>query len=138
MKFFVVGPTYPYKRGISHFNTLLCENLKKEHSVTLISWKRRFPKFLYPVNQLDRESKEVIKTNALYILDYLNPLTWIKVFLKIKGEKPDRIIFHWVTTVMTPFFLILFYLIKIYTKTKIILICHNIYPHKKDYSISFV
>lgn len=131
MKFFIVGPTYPYKGGISHFNTLLCENLKKEHSVTLISWKRRFPKLLYPVDQLDRASKEIIKTNALFILDYLNPLTWLKVFLKIKREKPDKIIFHWVTTVMIPPFLILFSLIKIFTKTKIILICHNIYPHEK-------
>ncbi len=133
MKFFVVGPTYPYKGGISHFNTLLCENLKKEHSVTLISWKRRFPKLLYPVDQLDIESKEVIKTNALFILDYLNPLTWFKVFFKIKREKPDRIIFHWVTTAMTPPFSILFFLIKIFTKTKIILICHNIYPHEKRF-----
>ena len=131
MKFFVVGPTYPYKGGISHFNTLLCENLKKRHSVTLISWKRRFPKLLYPVSQLDGESKYIIKTDALFILDYLNPLTWIKVFLKIKREKPDSIIFHWVTTAMTPIFLVLFYLIKIFTKTKIILICHNIYPHEK-------
>jgi len=32
---------------------------------------------------------------------------------------------------MTPPFLTLFYLIKIFTKTKIILICHNIYPHEK-------
>jgi len=32
---------------------------------------------------------------------------------------------------MTPIFLVLFYLIKIFTKTKIILICHNIYPHEK-------
>lgn len=131
MKFFVVGPTYPYKGGISHFNTLLCENLRKEHSVTVISWKRRFPKLLYPVNQLDRESKEVIKTNALFILDYLNPFTWFKAFIKIKREKPDKVVFHWVTTAMTPPFLILFSLIKIFTKTKIILICHNIYPHEK-------
>ena len=31
MKIVVIGPTYPYRGGISHYNTLLCENLSKKH-----------------------------------------------------------------------------------------------------------
>lgn len=130
MRIIVIGPTAPYKGGISHYNTLLCKTLSKRHKIELISWKRRYPKFLYPAEQLDNESKKRISSDARFILDCLNPLTWLKVFFIIKNKKPDLLIFHWVSPFHSPVFTTISFLTKHFTNTKIMLICHNVLPHE--------
>ena len=84
MKIVVVGPITPYRGGISHYNTLLCDNLSKRHDVNILSWKRRYPSFLYPTEQLASTDKIKIKDDPRFILDCLNPFTWIKTFSIIK------------------------------------------------------
>ncbi|MBW9223588.1 glycosyltransferase family 4 protein [Methanothermococcus sp. SCGC AD-155-E23] len=133
MKIVVIGPTYPFIGGISHYNTELCKYLSKKHEVILISYKRRYPSFLYPGReQIDRRSiKKREIENVEYILDTINPLTWIKAFMRIREEKPDLVIFHWVTPFMAPMFSTIFFLVKKLTKTKILAICHNVLPHER-------
>ena len=131
MKIYVIGPTYPYRGGISHYNTLLCETLKKKHNVKSISFKRLYPPFLYPgKNQKDLESKERIKVSSEFSLDAINPVTWLKVFSKIRKEKPDLLILHWWTPFFTPLCFTLSFLIKHLTETKILFVCHNVLPHE--------
>lgn len=131
MKICVIGPTYPYRGGISHYNTLLCETLKKKHNVKSISFKRLYPSFLYPgENQKDLESKERIKVSSEFSLDSINPVTWLKVFSKIRKEKPDLLILHWWTPFFTPLCFTLSFLIKHLAETKILFVCHNILQHE--------
>ncbi|MBD3164866.1 glycosyltransferase [Candidatus Woesearchaeota archaeon] len=132
MKIICIGPTAPYKGGISHYNTLLCNNLRKRHDVELISWKRRYPKIFYPAEQLDEQSKKKISSDAMFLLDCLNPITWIKAFLVIKKKGPNLIIFHWVSPFHAPIFAFICFLTKYFTKTKILLICHNVFPHERS------
>lgn len=138
MKIVVIGPTAPYKGGISHYNTLLCKNLSKKHNVELISWKRRYPKFIYPAEQLDTESKKKISSDAKFILDCLNPFTWFKAFFMVKRKAPRLLIFHWVSPFLSPVFTTISFLVKHFTKTKILLICHNVLPHEKRFFDRFL
>jgi len=132
MKICVIGPTYPYRGGISHYNTLLCENLKKRHDVKSVSFKRLYPSFLYPgKDQKDLNSKITIKTDSEYLIDSINPLTWIYTFLSIKKEQPDILIFQWWTPFFTPVYFTISFLIRYLTNTKILMICHNVLPHEK-------
>ncbi|MBW9220098.1 glycosyltransferase family 4 protein [Methanothermococcus sp. SCGC AD-155-N22] len=133
MKVVVIGPTYPFIGGISHYNTELCKYLSKRHKLILISYKRRYPSFLYPGReQIDKRTiKKREIENVGYILDTINPITWIKAFLRIREEKPDLLIFHWVTPFMAPMFSTIFFLVKRLTKTKILAICHNVLPHER-------
>lgn len=86
---------------------------------------------MYPGEQIDTESKKKIKANAFFILDFVNPLTWLKVFFIIKKQKPNLVIFHWVSPAMSPIFSTISFLVRHFTKTKILLICHNVLPHEK-------
>jgi len=132
MKIILIGPTAPYKGGISHFNSLLYKYLSKKNKVQLISWKRRYPSFLFPgKDQLDKESKMKIKSNAEFILDSLNPFTWFQAFFRIKSKKSDLLIFHWVTPFMSVIFSKIAFLVKHFTKTKIVVVCHNVLPHER-------
>lgn len=132
-KFVVIGPTYPYKGGISHFNTLLCKELMKNNKVKVISWKKQYPNFLYPGEQFDTVSKEKLEVEADFILHYANPFSWIKVFTVIKKEKPNKVIYHWVTPFQAPIYFSINLLNKLFTKTKILYICHNVLPHEKRF-----
>jgi len=132
MKINVVGPTYPYSGGISHYNTLLCEELSKKNDVYLLSFKRLYPAFLYPgKNQKDTVSNKFIQTNANEIIDSINPITWLKAFFQIKKNKADILIFHWWTPYFTPLFYSIAKLIRLFTNIKILFICHNIIPHER-------
>ncbi len=133
MKIAVIGPTYPYRGGISHYNTLLCENLAKKHDVTAISFTRLYPKILFPGrDQKDLESKEKIGFNFTEMIDSINPLTWLKTYNYIKENNFDLLILYW----WTPYFSFVFSkickLVKKNTKTKILFICHNVLPHDKS------
>lgn len=134
MKICLVGPTYPYKGGISHYNTTLCNELSKRHNVFLISYKRQYPSFLYPgKEQINKDSNIKVNetTNFEYIIDTINPLTWIKTYSKIKNENPDLVIFQWVHPFFTFVFFTITYLLKKFTNIKILYICHNVLPHER-------
>ncbi len=42
MKIALVGPVFPYRGGISLYNTLLYRELSKEHNVQAINFRRGF------------------------------------------------------------------------------------------------
>lgn len=129
MRLAVIGPTYPYKGGISHFTTLLAQNLRKQHTVDFISWKRQYPSFLYPVATTDTTSKNPLQTKATYLLDFFNPLSWIQAANQINKHNTDLVILTWVSPIQSPIYSIITFFLK--GKTKILFICHNVLPHEQ-------
>jgi glycosyltransferase involved in cell wall biosynthesis len=132
MRITVIGPTYPYKGGISHFTTQLVRNLRKNHEVDFISWKRQYPAFLYPVEPKDTESKSPIKEDAKNVLDFINPISWIQAAMEIRKYKPDRIIITWINPVQAPIYFTITSIIKHFTKANISYVCHNVLPHERS------
>lgn len=138
LKVTVVGPTHPYKGGISHFTTILVQNLRKLHNVDFISWKRQYPAFLYPVGQKDTQSKQPIATEANFLLDFLNPVSWFQSFIQIRKNKSDLLVLTWVNPIQSPIYFVLCLLTKFFTKTKILYICHNVLPHENAFYDKFL
>ena len=130
MKISIIGPAYPYRGGISHYTTLLTKELRKKHGVDLISFKRQFSKLFYP-GKSEKDYTSQIKTNCVYLLDSLNPFTWIKVFNRIRKSKSDLVIFQWWTPFFTPQYTFISFLIKKFTKSKVLSLCHNVIPHER-------
>jgi glycosyltransferase involved in cell wall biosynthesis len=135
MKIDLIGPSYPFKGGISHYSTLLFKNLKKEHtnSVKFYSFKRQYPRFLYP-GKTDKDSSHspLRDSEVEPCLDSMNPFTWINVAKKIVRDKPDLTIFPWWTAFWAPSFFVIIRLIRTFSKTKLLFICHNIVEHEKS------
>jgi glycosyltransferase involved in cell wall biosynthesis len=135
----MVGPTYPFRGGISHSVTLFCKNLSKKHDVKLLSFKRQFPSILYPGrDQIDRYKKKIKDFDVEYIIDTLNPLTWIKTFTVVKKEKPDLLVINWWTPFFTPAFFTISFLARFLTETKISIICQNLFPHETSFLDKFL
>lgn len=134
LKIVSIGPTYPFRGGISHYNTLLCQNLAKKHDVTCVSFTRMFPEFLYPGESTrDTKSSKKIKTKAktVELMDVMNPYTWVKTALEVKKMNPDLVIVSWWSAYFSPMLSTICWLLKRSTKAKILFICHNVTPHER-------
>lgn len=130
MKIVVIGPVYPYRGGIAHYTTLLVKALQDAgHDVKVISFKRQYPKWLYP-GESDRDpSQQPLTVPAAYLLDPLYPWTWQQAVNAAIAESPDLVLFQWWTT----FWALAFAFISQRLKAKNIRVgylIHNVIPHE--------
>ncbi len=138
MRINLIGPSYPFRGGISHYTTILFKKLKKKHQTSFYSFKRQYPGFLFP-GKTDRDLSNVsIKDDDIIpLLDSLNPITWIKVAVKTIKDKPDLTIFPWWVIFWVPQFITIITLLKIFSNTKILFICHNVVEHEASNTKKF-
>ncbi|MBI4021226.1 MAG: glycosyltransferase [Candidatus Aenigmarchaeota archaeon] len=127
MKVFVVGPVPPYRGGISHSNATLCRNLARRHDVTCISFSRQFPRFLYPGRKQTDPNAQPLGVRTRFVLDSINPLTWLRVSRLARKERPQHLVFQW----WSPFFLPAYATVALLAgKTKRIAVCQNVAVHE--------
>jgi glycosyltransferase involved in cell wall biosynthesis len=129
MKIAVLGPTYPIKGGISHYTTLLVENLRKKHDVTFLSMKYQYPAWLYPgTGQFDSSGKTIDIENDRIFHSLWLP-SWNRIVKRVRDEKCDILLTAW----WTFFFSFQFAHINSRLRksgTKIMYICHNVKQHE--------
>ena len=131
MKIFLVGTAYPMRGGIAHYVALLYMNLEKAgHEVKIISFKRQYPKLFFPGKTQEDTSQEVIELNSEPIIDSINPISWIKTFLKIRAEKPDLVIYKYWMPFFAPCYGTIVHLTRWFTRTKSLFLCDNIISHE--------
>ena len=130
MKVLVVGPAYPYRGGIANFADLFVEQLMKENQVSVITFKRLYPSFLFPGKTQFQDSIDSKLIIAQRLIDSLNPLNWIKTANKIISQNPDVVIFSYWLPFIAPSYGKIAKLIKKKSKIKIIGLCHNVLPHE--------
>ena len=116
MKIAIVGPVFPYRAGIAYCTTRLAEELHAD----VISFKRQFPKRFYPGG--DDVDPTLPKADADFLLDILNPLTWLRAARRLGAH--DAVIFVWWVWVWAlPYRVIMALLPR---RTRVVLQCHNI------------
>jgi glycosyltransferase involved in cell wall biosynthesis len=131
MKICLIGPTHPFRGGISHYTTLLFRNLKQRHQTIFIAFKRQYPQFLYPgETDVDPSKYPIVEHGVVRLLDPMSPYSWLKVAQKVRSERPDLIILPWWTSFWTAPFFATLCLIKRQTSAKILFICHNVREHE--------
>lgn len=114
----IIGPVPPYRAGIAYCTKKLAEELGAE----VISFSRQFPRSLYPGSSDIDET--LPRFDARFLLDIINPITWIRTGLLLRREKPDAVIFVWWVWVWAlPYLTILALLPR---RTRVLLQCHNI------------
>jgi glycosyltransferase involved in cell wall biosynthesis len=139
MKIFIVGTAYPMRGGIAHYVALLFLKLQElGHDVRLISFKRQYPKLLFPGKTQQDTSQEVIDLPSLPIIDSINPVSWIRTFLFIKKEKPDLVIYKYWMPFFAPCYGTIVLLSHFFTRAKSLYIGDNIVPHEKIPVINFL
>jgi glycosyltransferase involved in cell wall biosynthesis len=129
-KIAVLGLSYPFRGGISHYSTLLVRELRKKYTVTFITLKRQYPALFFPgKTQYDSSAAKLAETNHP-ILDSVNPLTWIKTLLLLKRENVDLLIVQWWNPFFSPAFGTIANLLPLVARTRVCFLCHNVLPHE--------
>lgn len=129
-KIAVLGLSYPFRGGISHYSTLLVRELRRQYDVSFITLSRQYPSFLFPgETQYDDSATKLIEENER-LIDSINPLTWVKTVLMLRRMHVDVVVVQW----WNPFFGFAFgtiaNLLALVSRSKVCFICHNVIPHE--------
>ncbi len=119
--------------AMAQLNGILANYLSNENEVEIFSFKRQYPKLLFPgKTQEDTSNVDIIdpKIRNTQIIDSIDPLNWRKSAKLIAKSKPDLMILRfWI-----PFFAPAYYSICKYVKkktgAKVMFICDNVIPHE--------
>lgn len=130
MRVSILGPAYPLRGGIAHHVYWLWKELNNRgHSVQVVSFRKLYPRILFPgTTQLDSSSLK-LDARALPTLSALNPATWLQAFKQVKAFSPDVIVFQW----WQPFFgPLVGTLARLFRRAgfKCIIECHNVISHE--------
>ena len=124
----LVGPVYPYKGGISHYTGLMYRALSKKYQVDMVSFKLQYPKLLFKKEQKDYSNDTFKIPETEYLLHTANPFNWQSTAREIRKRKPDLVIFQW----WHPYFVPCYWtLCKLLGKSKVMFLCHNVFPHER-------
>jgi len=131
MKICLIGPFYPLRGGIAHYNAQLGLELMARHEIVVISFSRQYPTWLFPGRTQFDPGPSPPGLIAEPLLDSINPLSWIRAGRRIAEIAPDLVIVHW----WHPFFGLCLgttvRLAKRRSRASVIFICHNVVPHER-------
>lgn len=128
----VIGPVFPYKGGIAHYTSLLAKELAIDHDVMVVSYSLQYPGFLYPgCEQKDFENDFFKIENTKYLINSINPFTWIRTVWEISQFHPDLVILPWFNPFFGPAFFTISSLLKVFCCCKVLFLIHNVLPHER-------
>lgn len=131
-KIVIISPVHPYRGGIAQYTEALVGGFDDSIDVSIISFKRLYPSFLYP-----GKSDKVANVNESpyqkteYILDFLSPFSWLKAVRVIKHKNPEIVIIAWWTFVWQPTLAFISWILQ-RSGIKTILLCHNVVDHESS------
>ena len=135
MKISVIGPTYPFRGGISQYTSLLVKSLRQQQDdVQFLSFSRQYPSWLYPgSSDKDPSSSMITFEEPDVVFDAINPIAWWNLSKAIWDYKADLVILPWTVAYWAPYYYIFLKSLQIYTETKSLFICHNIFEHENTW-----
>jgi glycosyltransferase involved in cell wall biosynthesis len=133
MNFSVVGPTYPFRGGISHHTSLLVRSLRSRHNVQFVSFSRQYPRWLYPGDG-DRDPSTRLLTHEVptQTFDALKPWEWRRAALEVAKAAPRLVILPWSTAYWSPFYWMFLRALRQVQGPKTVFICHNVVEHESS------
>lgn len=125
----LIGPVFPYRGGIAQYTTELSRALHPGCRLRTISFSRQYPAWLYP-GKSDREpgTEDASEPDVEYLLDGINPLTWLSTARSISERGCDLAIINWWTLFWAPAFAIIAHMLR-KRGVPVLFICHNLFDH---------
>ncbi len=123
----IIAPSKKYPGGIYQFTIKTALELKKYCNVKVISFKKQYPKFLYPGNQNKENLVDLIFEDECAILKWYDYFSWKKAIKIVKNHANLIYIPYWTIILAIP----LLFLAKTSKKhgIKVIIEFHNLIDH---------
>ncbi len=136
----LVGPAYPYRGGIAHFQNRLSQALAEKGDVQLVTFSRQYPTLLFPGESQfedDPRWQKRLPHTPHRLLDSVDPRSWKRTGAWIAAQRPDAVVLsHWLPFFVPAYLGVLRAMRKALKKQQqampeVTLFLHNVYPHKK-------
>ena len=130
MKIALIGPTHPFRGGISHYTTLLYRHLKRGHDTRFYAFRRQYPAWLFP-GKGDRDPSEqgLVEPGAELVLDGFNPLSFAALGWRLRRDPPDLVIVPWWVVYWAPHVLSL---LAVARPKQVFFVVHNVREHEDN------
>lgn len=132
MRVCLVGPTYPYRGGISHFTQMLAREFMTTHAVQVVGFSRLYPSLLFPGRTQFDEGGELVHVEALRVIDSIDPLSWRRAARAIERFDPGVIVFQWWHSFFAPAYAGIGRSLGRDSAAPRIFLCHNVLPHESS------
>lgn len=126
----LVGPTHPYKGGIAQHTTILAHNLTSVgYDVEIVSWRRQYPRLLYPGDLYVPEGRPEITPypRTSYVLAWNNPATWVREAQRLRRR--DVVVFVIVNPIQAIAYTVMARLLR-RNGARTVALFHNVVPHE--------
>ncbi len=132
MKIAILSCFYPYRGGISQFNSCLLQELAKNHTVKAFNFRRQYPDILFPgKTQYVTKDDNAVPVESQALLDTANPFSYIATARAIREWNPDLLIMRYWMSWFAPS---LGYIARHMKKgCKVISILDNVVPHEPHF-----
>lgn len=129
-KVVIIGPVLPYRGGIAQHTTMLKRAMEQNNEVLMISFSRQYPAWLFP-GESDKDSSFLNhkEPNTEYIIDSINPISWLTAIKRTIKFKPNYVVMPWWTVFWAPCFGFISNILK-RNKIDVIFFCHNVVEHE--------
>lgn len=129
-----VGPAYPYRGGIASFNHQLAYNfLEAGIKCRIETFTLQYPSFLFPGKTQYSDSDPITDIDITRSLNSVNPISWIRLGMKLRREAPDVIFLRYWTPYLAPALSTVARIAKGNGKSKIIALADNIIAHEPHF-----
>jgi len=146
MRIVIVGTAYPLRGGIAHYIALLRDALvRRGHEVRILTFKRQYPKILFPGKSQEEADSGVEQAHAVrqeqlaatdIAIDSINPLSWMQAGAIAAKFQPDLILFKYWMPFFAPAYGVIARVAKRLAKKRgqrppsIVFIADNVVPHE--------
>ena len=100
------------KTDVSKESEIIYTNVRNKYKVSILSFSRLYPKFLYPSDSQYDFSVKIDDKNIKYYIDILNPISWFKVSNYILKNNFSHVIFRYWNPFFVPLYLFINWRIK--------------------------
>lgn len=124
----LIGPTYPYKGGISQYSTLFFQNLNRHFSAEMHTYKSLYPSWLFTgKSEPDPSSQAMTADGAIHDLSFLNPFSFYTLGRKLR-HTASHVVAAWWTIAWMPHLCLL--ALGLNKKIPLIFWCLNVMDHE--------
>jgi glycosyltransferase involved in cell wall biosynthesis len=128
----IVGPAYPHRGGIAHYTACLARALSEYGCrVQLISFRRLYPRLLFPGRTEFDSSDEPIQFPSARILTPTNPFRWLAAMRAVGRFSPDLAVVAWWHSWFFPCTAFCLGWLRWIQRRRVVLLCHNIGSHDR-------
>lgn len=133
MKLAFVTPAPPLRGGpVQYATQLYAELARRGHAIWVLGYQRQYPAFLFPGRSQHEPSTAPLDLPNEPLFDPLAPSSWWRVARRIQELALDGALFQYWMPFFAPGYGAVAALIRRWTRTRTILLAHNLMPHERQ------